>query len=167
MNKINYILIAIAIILIFVIYRKTRKKTSDKWQILRPQILRSDTAGGGEFGDSRTGGRTHNGVDLICEEDQNFFAPFDGKITRTFNAYGSGINFKGVEIESENGEVKVKIMYVKPDFDLVGQKVRKGKKLGTCDNIKKRYSNSPEMLNHLHIEKWENGTPTDPYNNLF
>jgi murein DD-endopeptidase MepM/ murein hydrolase activator NlpD len=165
MNKINYILIATAIILIFVIYRKTRKKTSDKWQILKINEMRNDSAGGGSFGASR-GNRQHKGIDIIAEEGQNFFAPFDGFLTRTYNVYKSGLNYKGIEIKNESG-LKVKIMYVNPDYSLIGKNVKKGAKLGTAANIKNRYTNSPTMQNHLHIEKWENGTPTDPYNNLF
>jgi murein DD-endopeptidase MepM/ murein hydrolase activator NlpD len=130
--------------------------------ILNPQYLRNDSSGGGFYGASR-GSRTHKGIDLVCSEFQSVFAPFSGRITRTFNAYRNSSTYKGVELSDENG-LKIKIMYVNPNYSLVGSYVSKGQKIATCQKISNKYS--PAMTDHIHVEKWVNGVNVNPTNDL-
>ena len=134
--------------------------------ILNPQYMRTDSCGAGHYGANRTGGRIHKGVDIVCSEHQAVFAPFTGKITRSFNAYRNGSTFyKGIELSDEQG-TKVKILYVYPNYNLVGQYVQRGQQIATCQKISNNYNCS--MIDHLHIELWQNGVNADvtPYLNV-
>jgi len=163
MNKINYILIATAIILIFFIYRKTRKKTSDKWQILKSQKLRTPGNGSGEYLANRTGGRKHKGVDLTAEINENVKSPFSGEVTKIYNVYSSNSQFKGIDITAE--DTTARIMYVLPNSNIQkGYKVKKGQKIGIAQNIASFHGGG--MENHVHIEKKVNGTHQDPTKDL-
>ena len=41
--------------------------------------IRNDIEGSGEYG-ARRGSRKHAGIDYVCKDGQNIFAPFDMKI---------------------------------------------------------------------------------------
>lgn len=140
--------------------------------VVYPMIVRNDAAGGGNFHDCRGGGcsRLHNGTDFVVSQHQAVFAPIDGIVTRSFDAY-SGTQWKGMEIQGIGvwSAYKIKIMYIYPDYALVNTTVLAGDKIGTAQNISARY-NSSSMLDHVHVEVYENGIAIDPlilFNNMY
>lgn len=156
--------IAIAAVLILIVKQVFAKKSGANWGVLvNPQYERNDSCGNGYYGASR-GSQTHKGIDLVCTENQAVYAPFEGKITRSFNAYSDTNIYKGIELSNENG-IKVKIMYVNPNYSLIGTYVQKGQQIATAQKISNKYTCN--MIDHLHIEVWENGVNVNPSNFLF
>lgn len=160
-EKKHIIILSIIILLLaFVIYRKSKK-----WTFVIPQKLRNDPTGKGHFGASR-GSRTHKGVDLLVKKGQPVLMPFDGEVLREVRPYASDNRLNGLEIQNETGDIKVKIFYIRPRVGVVGQKMKKGQLIAIAQDVRVHYPNSPEMLPHIHIEKWVNGTQTDPTGDL-
>lgn len=129
--------------------------------ILNPQYMRNDSCGNGYYLASRdNGSRLHKGVDIVCSEHQSVYAPFSGRITRSFNVMDYSTYYKGIELSDEQG-TKLKIMYLFPDYSLIGSYVTRGQKIATCQKISDNY-NCSSMIDHLHIELFYNGVNIDP-----
>lgn len=129
--------------------------------------IRSDSWGGGHFGDSRDGGkRRHNGLDLIVQKGQAVYCPIDCYVTRNTTVYPSDPDWKGIVLRgiNEYEGIEVKIFYMesvvmKNDF------IPKGQLIGFAQAISERYS--PEMIDHIHLEIRDNKQLVDPMDYLF
>ena len=115
-----------------------------------------DAGGCGYFGASR-GNRDHNGLDLLISPGTTVKSPVSGKVERYVDPYGDG-DFGGVQIKENGTGHTYKIMYLKPSAK-IGSTIIKGGKIGTAQNIGKKYSGVPA---HLHVELIINGVWVDP-----
>lgn len=109
--------------------------------------IRCDTEGQGYYGASR-GNRKHKGIDFECVVGQPVLSPIAGKIVRVAYPYSDTKEYSGVLIE--NGSVAIKIFYFTPFKKKIGCYVRASEKIGTAQDISKRYSN--KMKPHLHLQ---------------
>ena len=117
--------------------------------------IRNDTAGGGNFGDSRDGGiRSHTGIDILSTPGQDVVAPFDGNVT----AFGSGD--VRAETTTQSGATLV-TYYVYTTSTATGSATR-GQIVGTANNMTVRYPNAPQMRNHVHVRLDINGVRVNP-----
>ena len=109
-----------------------------------------DGYGCGDFGASRdNGARTHKGQDYLTQIGQDVFSPISGT-ARVFYPYKGNDKLKGVEIK--DGALKVKIMYLEPDFDVFnGAEIEKGQYIGAAQSLQSKY---PGIPNHIHLELW-------------
>ena len=117
--------------------------------------IRNDRAGGGFFGAPRRkhtdGGLIvyrHQGVDLLCNIGQEITAPCTGRMSRVVSPYRHG-QFRGVEIQAKRATIK--LMYLEPNYKLLGKIVRQGQVIGIAQDITEKYPDSG-MLPHIHIE---------------
>ncbi len=134
-------------------YYLTTKETIAK--PVRPLKIRNDSSGSGHFGASRNG-QSHHGTDYLVIEGQNIYSPINGKVTRIAMPYSDDSSFKGCVIENE--KYKVKIFYIIPQK--IGKYVIAGQRVGTAQDITKKYGGS--MKNHIHIEIIKNNQLIDP-----
>jgi hypothetical protein len=130
--------------------------------IVQPkQVMRNDSIGLGHFGASRDGGlRSHDGIDILVYKSQPIYAPFNGTLTRRYYPYANDKKYFGMEVISEVGEFKMKIMYCVPLADKIGIYVKKGELIGYAQAISEKYS--PLMRDHLHVELYQAGDLIDP-----
>lgn len=112
---------------------------------LRKMIIRNDTAGSGNFWQSRIG-RYHEGIDVLCEKGETVYAPISGTIERKVYPYQTDKRFEGCLIK--NGAIEIKLFYMV--CSKIGQNVEKGEVIGVCQAIATKYGVG--MKNHLHIE---------------
>jgi Peptidase family M23 len=123
-----------------------------------------DTGGCGHFGASRSGGRTHKGIDILCIPNLEVFAPFDCLVERKVDPYGDN-KYDGLQLLNNLG-FELKIMYFEPLEGIVGHEVKQGEILGYCQDISKKYGS--HVPPHLHIElKNTEGVRIDPTAVLF
>lgn len=115
--------------------------------------VRSDTWGGGLFGDSRDSGkRSHNGTDLIVYEGQSIYCPFPSKVERNTLVYGnSDPRWKGIVLRGigEFKGMEVKIFYM-TSVVLDGDFLSAGQYIGDAQAISIKFS--PNMIDHIHFE---------------
>jgi murein DD-endopeptidase MepM/ murein hydrolase activator NlpD len=109
--------------------------------------IRSDRAGDGHYG-ARRGAKTHKGVDYICIPEQPIKAPISGRIVREARPYATG-DYSGVVIQ--NKHYAIKMFYLDPVRDLIGEDVEQGAVIGTAQDISKRYAGQG-MTPHIHLE---------------
>jgi hypothetical protein len=130
--------------------------------IVQPrQVMRNDTLGLGHYGASRDGGiRSHAGIDIEVYKSQPIYAPFNGTVTRKYFAYPNNKKYLGLEMISEVGEFKIKIMYCVPTDAKIGSYVKKGEMIGYAQAISEKYSTL--MTDHLHVELYQYGNRMDP-----
>ncbi|NOT36440.1 MAG: M23 family metallopeptidase [Saprospiraceae bacterium] len=129
------------------------------------QLRGCDPLGCGNFGASR-GSRTHNGIDIACLSGSNVYAPLDCKVIRTVDPYGDR-KYSGIELASlndNNDKLTIIIMYMNPDIFKIGQNVKRGDVIGSCQDITVKY---PGITPHLHIEMLINNSYVDPTELLF
>ncbi|CAJ1081332.1 neutral ceramidase [Xyrichtys novacula] len=119
-----------------------RRRTSDSW-------------GAGNYG-ARRGSRTHQGLDIVCEDGSEVYAPFDvtlnGKLIvyndPTKAAINSGINLSGEGL-------CFKLFYVRPDR--TSGTVRKGQRIGVMLPMQSVY---PGITSHVHVQLCNKKDPT-------
>ena len=127
--------------------------------IVTPLSIRSDTSGDGHFNSSRGGGsRAHEGVDLLVQEGQTIFAPFDALVVRKAFPYKTDLKWEGLLLRRADG-LEVKIFYMTPSVS-EGMTIKSGQRIGIAQSISKKYGGS--MRDHLHTEVWVSGKAIDP-----
>lgn len=130
--------------------------------IVRPVMtIRNDAQGLGHYGAPRSPyPRTHAGLDIRAYAGQPVLAPFAGTLTRTYNTYSWSTKWKGLELISDDGRTKLKVMYCLSVAGLVGRRVVSGQQIGTAQAISRQYGGG--MLDHLHVELYKSGNRVDP-----
>ncbi|XP_038642865.1 leukocyte cell-derived chemotaxin-2-like [Scyliorhinus canicula] len=121
------------------------------------RVRGSDTWGSGAYGAPR-GSRTHKGVDVVCSDGSDVYAPFDGTLVRRANPYSrsNAIN-NGVMLRGSG--YCVKIFYIQPQS--YSGNVAKGETIGQLLRMQSVY---PGITSHVHIQMCD--TSVDPTPNL-
>jgi len=120
----------------------------------RPRL--NDPTGLGHYGAKR-GTRKHKGFDLEAKPGSNVTSPICGTVTKLGYCYNGDNHYRYVEV---TGEVyRVRLLYVKPAVKK-GQVVFIGNKVGTAQDISKKWSSL--MHPHIHVEVYKYGLLTDP-----
>lgn len=139
----------------------TARRRDDETEIMNPtgKGVRSDAGGDGRFGASRirrnrqkypSGKGPHEGVDLLSDPGQEIIAPVSGKLR---SARPGTVPFGGVEISSGDGDVKVKMFYLKPDERLLGKAVKAGDVIRIAQDLHIPGSHyGSTVQNHIHVE---------------
>ncbi len=155
-NIISLSIAAIFALLIFLVLRKLFVVDS---LVRRAEIRTNDPTGDGNYLASRNGQKgAHKGVDIVVNEGDAIYAPFSGQITRYPYPYPGDKNYTGIELVGTSH--KLKVFYVRP-LVKIGERVRKGQKIATAQDISKKYSSA--MKNHIHAEIYnKSGTNIDP-----
>lgn len=169
-TKIWYIVIILSIVAIIrwiiVLYKKSNSQSnlnadtlkSGFSPIIYPTTIREDIRGSGAYAATRIG-HLHEGIDLLCNEGQNVYAPFDGTITRVAYPYVGDTRWKGLVLEDGNG-LMLKIFYV--SSIKTGEKVLSGEVIATAQAISKKYGIG--MEDHIHVEVLRDNIHIDPTN---
>lgn len=119
----------------------------------------TDPYGSGEYGASRDGGeRLHNGIDLIALPGVPVYSPFAGKITYKNKAYSDDSRFDTLHITNTDGDIRVKLLYVKSSLN-EGDEVFSNQVVGSVQDLSPKYRG---IKNHLHVELYINGIAQDP-----
>ena len=104
------------------------------------------------------GGSMHHGIDLVGETDINVYAPCDGTIgastivTNKSDRTWEWGNF--VRIDTEDKKHSIFLCHLKSRTATVGQKVKKGDKVGVMGNTGRSFGS------HTHYEVRKYGTST-------
>lgn len=126
--------------------------------------IRSDAAGSGAFGAPRRAGeRTygHRGVDTEVKPGDSVRAPFAGLFSRIGRCYPDDNRFELVVVKY--GPWQSKILYVEPDYELAGQKVRAGQTLGWAQDVTMRRNYAEQGMGpHVHTEIYFQKKLVDP-----
>nr|XP_025037024.1 leukocyte cell-derived chemotaxin-2 [Pelodiscus sinensis] len=117
-----------------------------------------DNFGSGVYGASRSGGRKHRGVDVICSDGSTVYAPFSGTIERRVNPYkkNNAIN-NGLQLRG--GAFCIQMFYIKP-MKYSGR-INKGEKIGVMLPMQSVYRG---ITSHVHVQNCDLSNPT---HNLF
>ena len=108
------------------------------------------------YGDSRGGGRRHQGVDIMAPYGTPIYATEDGRIVRAYSNRRGGLS---IYLEAASG---VHYFYAHQSVNLVssGQSVTAGQLIGRVGTSGNAASTAP----HLHFEKLLAGrNSVDPY----
>jgi murein DD-endopeptidase MepM/ murein hydrolase activator NlpD len=109
------------------------------------------------WGDPRSGGRSHQGVDMIAARNTPIVAIYSGRIDRLTDGNLSGL---AIWFRADNGDVFF-YAHLESFADVSdGQGVSQGEVIGYNGSS----GNAPEFLPHLHFE-WHpgGGSPVNPY----
>lgn len=127
----------------------------DRIKDLLPRfIIRGkDKGGSGAFGASRSNKKgIHEGIDLLVDEGEPIYSPFDMTMIRKATPYSSDSRYSGGLYS--NGIYQIKIFYMNP---IEKHTFKKGEVIGYAQNIKKKY---PSVTNHIHLEMRDESTNT-------
>ncbi|XP_041829652.1 leukocyte cell derived chemotaxin 2, tandem duplicate 1 [Melanotaenia boesemani] len=115
----------------------------------------SDRHGEGHYG-ARRGTRVHQGLDIVCEDGSDVYAPFDvtlhGKLV-VYNDPRKAAIDEGVNLQGQG--LCFKLFYVRPDR--TSGTVRKGQKIGTMLPMQRVY---PGITSHIHVQMCDKSDPT-------
>lgn len=114
---------------------------------------------GDSFGYTRSGGRTHLGVDIIAEEGKLLYAAADGKITKLYYDYPGSLSGNGIRLSTADGTYffYAHMASLAPGIDL-GVPVKAGQVVGYVG--KTGNAGTP----HLHLEVHpKGGAAVNPY----
>lgn len=109
------------------------------------------------WGDSRSGGRSHKGVDMIAARNTPIVAIFSGRIQRLSNGNLSGL---AIWLAADNGDTFF-YAHLESYGDIsAGQSVGQGEVIGYNGSS----GNAPEHLPHLHFQYHPGGgSAVNPY----
>jgi peptidoglycan hydrolase-like protein with peptidoglycan-binding domain len=114
---------------------------------------------GDSYGYSRSGGRTHLGVDVIAQEGNLLYAVADGKISKVYNDYPGSLAGNGVRVATGDGTYFFYAhMKALADGIGLGVPVKAGQVLGVVG------STGNAGTPHLHFEVHpQGGAAVNPY----
>ena len=119
-------------------------------------LIRNDVIGKGAFGTSRSGGRTHQGVDFLGQVGNPVYSAKSGRIV--YSGEGKGY---GLYIEISHPDMRFtryahlsKLEVNLGDWTTAGQRIGYVGKTGNAD--------SPRVLPHLHFEIRDSKKAVDP-----
>jgi murein DD-endopeptidase MepM/ murein hydrolase activator NlpD len=109
-----------------------------------------DNHGRGNYGARRDGGsRIHRGADFIATPGQAVVSPLAdrAKVVRVAKPYADDLRWSGVMLRAAHLEIKM--FYLTPMPDIVGNWVRQGDVVGYAQDISAKYDG---MTPHIHLE---------------
>lgn len=123
-------------------------------------VRRCDGWGEGHFGAPR-GARTHNGVDIVARAGAPVRSPIHGVFVRVAEPYDddallSGLLLRGI---GAHAGLEVKLFYVQPALELMGEAVLPGHVIGWVQSLQLRY---PGITDHVHLEVFDDDVRVDP-----
>lgn len=115
-------------------------------------VRKPDDFGMGIYGASRDGGkRYHKGTDYECKPGEAVLAPFDCKIVRPVRVYAEDDRWEGLVLQGNHA--RMKLMYVLPWDEVMGQYVKAGDKIGYAQDISVKYNKDGKVMTpHVHVE---------------
>lgn len=122
-------------------------------------FLRNDAYGKGAYGASRSGGRTHQGLDLTAPLGEKILASKSGRVISAFDEKGYG---RCIEILHPDG-LKTRYAHLASMVVKRGDWVGAGQTIGACG--KSGNAINPHIKPHLHFEirsKKESLNPSSP-----
>jgi murein DD-endopeptidase MepM/ murein hydrolase activator NlpD len=119
-------------------------------------IIRNDGRGNGYFGTHRSGGRSHQGLDLLAPMGTPILASRSGIVTSAKQVKGMG---KYVVIRHFGGYTTL-YGHLSQIYVHKGQIVFRGKAIGLVG--KTGNANYRNILPHVHFELRKSGIPQDP-----
>ncbi|MBI4343650.1 MAG: M23 family metallopeptidase [Candidatus Omnitrophica bacterium] len=122
----------------------------------QPLIIRRDAKGDGRFGASRSGGRSHRGVDLAAPLESPVRAIRSGRVLEVGSDRGLGQYVAlghGWRLQSLYAHLKT--IAVKE-----GARVKQGEVVGVVG--KTGNARHPWITPHVHLEIWRDGAPVNP-----
>ena len=111
------------------------------------EIRGTDKWGSGAYGAGRSGGRKHDGVDIVAEVGAPVYALDDGVYERVARPYKDDARYVGLAVRAADGTL-YKYFYVAPGLS-IGAKIKKGDLIGQAQDIAARY---PSITPHWHFE---------------
>ncbi|XP_077358037.1 leukocyte cell-derived chemotaxin-2-like [Festucalex cinctus] len=115
----------------------------------------SDTWGQGHYKAPR-GTRTHDGLDIACNDDSEVYAPFDVTLKRGVIVYTdpskAAIN-NGIQMEGQG--LCFKLFYVNPDK--TSGFVSQGQRIGVMLPMQSVY---PGITSHVHVQMCDKSDPS-------
>jgi len=94
----------------------------------------------------------HPGIDYACPEETSIYATADGTVTNTDEAKRG----YGLQIRVRGGDYETVYAHLRESFVKVGQKVKRGERIGLSGNSGKSYAP------HLHYEVLYKGKTVNP-----
>lgn len=119
-------------------------------------IIRNDNRGDGLFASKRSGGRMHNGIDLLADVGTPVLTARSGKVISATRNRGMGKYI----IVLHRGKIITIYGHLAEIFVRKNDYVRQGQVIGSVG--KTGNARSRDMLPHLHFEIRKNGIPQDP-----
>jgi hypothetical protein len=117
-----------------------------------------------DFGDPRSGGRSHQGNDLFAAHGTLVVAPFDGVVTDVANDESSaGLGGLAVWITAEGGPLsgwQAYLAHNQRNVATVGQRVKAGQVVAFVGDTGNASADAPHVHLQLHPA---GGAPIDPY----
>lgn len=156
-KKILFIILVFICVLVFLGFSEM-----DKQYLICPVeykndiVIRNDQRGGGLFASSRSGRRTHQGLDLLADVGTLVYAAKRGKVASATQNKGMG---KYIIIRHPDNLVTV-YGHLLNIFVRRNDHVRQGQVIGSVG--KTGNARAVDMLPHLHFEIRKNGAPQDP-----
>lgn len=146
LNKhlITGVVIVVILLIIFKMIKPSLKNIVSNFKI------REDKHGSGKFGANRISHK-HQGIDLLVQDKEKVIAPFNMDFLRHATPYKNDNRYTGGLYKFKDGYIK--IFYMTPSS--ARKEIKKGDIIGYAQNITKKYS--PSMLNHIHVETYDNG----------
>lgn len=150
------------LLLIFTIYIALSFSFLDKHYFICPInyqsdfIIRSDSMGDGLFGTRRSGGRMHQGIDLLAEVGEPVLAVRSGLVVQAKNSKGMG-NYIVLRHSPSLTTIYGHLLKI---CVRENQLVRQGDIIGLVG--KTGNANYADMRAHLHFEIRKNNIPQDP-----
>ncbi|KAM9373199.1 leukocyte cell-derived chemotaxin-2-like [Phaethornis superciliosus] len=117
------------------------------------KIRGCDPHGCGRYNAPR-GSRKHKGVDVVCTDGSEVYAPFTGNIDKQAKPYGNG-NAIDDGIQLSGSGFCIKMFYIKP-IKYRGS-IKRGEKIGVLLPMQKVYRG---IISHVHIQNCDLSDPT-------
>ncbi len=119
-------------------------------------VVRSDSMGDGLFGSPRSGGRLHQGIDLLAALGSPVFAARSGIVVAATSSKGMG-NYIAIK---HPGSMITIYGHLTDIYVQKNALVRQGELIGSVG--KTGNANYRAIQPHLHFEVRKNGIPQDP-----
>ncbi|XP_065546439.1 leukocyte cell-derived chemotaxin-2 [Lathamus discolor] len=143
-----------AVVLVIVISSATAAKWAKICSSQPSNKIRGcDSHGCGGYNNPR-GGRKHKGVDVVCKDGSEVYAPFTGNIDKRARPYGNNNAIdNGVQLSGSG--FCIKMFYIQP-IKYSGP-IRRGEKIGVLLPMQRVYRG---IISHVHIQNCDSTDPT-------
>ena len=157
-----FLLIALPIYLFISLYYIDRHYFLSPIEYQTGIVIRSDNRGDGYFGARRSGGRKHEGIDLLADIGTPVQAARSGKVTisRTIKNRNTRKGSGNYVVLRHPGNLTTVYAHLSQVYVRKNDRVRQGQIIGAVG--KTGNANYRNILPHLHFELRLDGIPQDP-----